>query len=1045
MDDNFPFPQYIEPILKILIDNQQSIYQMLKLADKEHPASVKELSLLINNILSPNIFSIEQFSDEYIIIITRLIIDEVQKLTDKNDVDSFLKEEAVLNCMLSTLYMRQDIIEYFREILHFPLTYIDYIEKDESFIFDIQSLHNILLSKGGEQQDQNEEETQSTRQRKKSFWNFNKNKNTIQDDSLKRTQKRQSSIKLNEIRNPLGKIGVNKEAQSKIHTHISLMFPDIDLNKISTLNERTFITNYIADITINDIDELLNNEEDESMRQYLLSIRKQYETNPGNYSNTPMLTEIYNYQNTVVIFELYRRLFCIVIQLIEEIIIHLEYDFGKLPDILRYICKIIELTLRLKFPDIQEYELIPFLGKFLFEKVMFPILESSIYFGLTDSTILESKTDENIHTLIKIIHKFYSGELFETDEDSSFTLFNKFFITKMDILLHFFHKISTTTQIPHILEKFIYPTQFNFEPSTYIHKIDSNNHEMFCIYSIEQVLKVYDVLNGNIDCIFKDINDILKSRILKCFDKLKEHYNDLQDSVEQSEKAKIRKLRIFNKVHKTELFAKMEQFIEGNIHFNNDDINENDLTFKAKKGFCSCLNDIVPLSPYQTELLLNSEDYENVTLSEALETLSSNVICNYNKFKWDLEQLKPLLDSLPMKYKENNYSLFMKEITSDIHESLKDVKAYFSIIGSFSDDIIYLSNELNRADELFIFLKREIITQTVIHFVNNAKIKIKFNKQLKSKNKNISIKRLKPTEKVFIGIACETIQDFIDEFPDIKQIDEGKNHFQKIADLNVVPVLTSYFQMISEELSNNYDSMKLYTLEHFFANNPKSPYCEFINELDNIVEPKIGNYKLTELNDSYEKCKDTSKESAPTLTNITPIHDIRKITIQKIFEQILNYLMGSLYDKLFPTERSNEDIAFTEQCNALGEQSLIEFEPTAVIDCNDCIVKIVECVYRFEKASSPLEKGYQLDQIIKHIKTKLLHIKKGEITLDDTIPYIWYSIIKAKPLRFVTNLEYISTFRIAKYEYAIASVKTILAQFKNLKKEDKIETADSPV
>ena len=72
-------------------------------------------------------------------------------------------------------------------------------------------------------------------------------------------------------------------------------------------------------------------------------------------------------------------------------------------------------------------------------------------------------------------------------------------------------------------------------------------------------------------------------------------------------------------------------------------------------------------------------------------------------------------------------------------------------------------------------------------------------------------------------------------------------------------------------------------------------------------------------------------------------------------------------------------------------------------------------------------------------------IHRGEITLDDTIPYIWYSIIKAKPLRFVTNLEYISTFKIAKYEYAIASVKTILAQFKNLKKEEKIETADAPV
>jgi hypothetical protein len=233
-----------------------------------------------------------------------------------------------------------------------------------------------------------------------------------------------------------------------------------------------------------------------------------------------------------------------------------------------------------------------------------------------------------------------------------------------------------------------------------------------------------------------------------------------------------------------------------------------------------------------------------------------------------------------------------------------------------------------------------------------------------------------------------------------------------------------YFELIKETLEKIYDHKGLNKFETFFKHEMK----------------QINQTQVCCLDDSFSSETDMNIPMCQQNT-IT----LKERTISVLFQNLIDYLMEQLYTKLFPNGPTEQDINFYNACEVLSLKKITDIDPTATLDCSDSIISAIECIHRFEKAYSPNEKALQLTTMLNIIKNKIQYIKGGAIAPDEYLPYVWYSIIKAKPLRFVTNLEYISRFKIAKYEYAIASVKTILAQFKNLKKEEKIETADTPV
>jgi hypothetical protein len=248
IDTSFQFPQFIEPILKTLITSQQSLYSILTITERSFPTAIPDLSALITNLLTNNIFSIEAFSDDYLIILTRLIIDAVDNLQSKTDVDNFLKDNTALTAMLSSLYMRQDIIDYFKEILHFPLTFIDYIERDELFVFDVTKLERVFEIKKevSTMQKSLDNSHVITNTNKETPWrpsflrraNTNANIGECLNMNNSMIQHNNELSHKKEMELIIGKINLDKKAQEKIFLHICLMFCCRFMRHMATLHAK---------------------------------------------------------------------------------------------------------------------------------------------------------------------------------------------------------------------------------------------------------------------------------------------------------------------------------------------------------------------------------------------------------------------------------------------------------------------------------------------------------------------------------------------------------------------------------------------------------------------------------------------------------------------------------------------------------------------------------------------------------------------------------------------------------------------------------------
>jgi hypothetical protein len=106
---------YIDPVLNYIATHQNSAYQILSIAN-ENQIDIEQISLLIKNLFPNNIYSTSSINIEYLILLTRCLLDEINKIKSRNDFKNFLTEKNATFYLLKQLYIREDIIEYFKQI-----------------------------------------------------------------------------------------------------------------------------------------------------------------------------------------------------------------------------------------------------------------------------------------------------------------------------------------------------------------------------------------------------------------------------------------------------------------------------------------------------------------------------------------------------------------------------------------------------------------------------------------------------------------------------------------------------------------------------------------------------------------------------------------------------------------------------------------------------------------------------------------------------------------------------------------------------------------
>ena len=988
---------YIDPVLNYISTHQNSAYQILSIAN-ENQIDIEQISLLIKNLFPNNIYSTSSINIEYLILLTRCLLDEINKIKSKNDFKNFLTEKNATFYLLKQLYVREDIIEYFKQILHSPLTYIDYTERKNKFVFDFDNLSEKL-----EQIEKRKFEEKELAQHKNKSEKIKKKKSFIQ--SLIRSNSeisRSTQMSLNECEENnvvleyfLESLPINNDQDN--HISIPLTLPQ-------------FMTEYVPDKNESDFDCLISQEKNENIKEYLQTIKNEVLQNKELYSNDSLYGEIFKHVSPEKIFALYARNFSIVIRLIEEIILQLVKNIDQIPTIIRFLCKIIELALKKKFKDIKEYELIPFLGQILFEVIMKPIFFKPHYFGLIGSPSLLEETLYNIEMVYKVMKKFYQCELFNSNEDSSFTFFNTFFMKNISIIMNLFSKILATTRLPNIIEKFIDPEKYNFSPNNYVinyfeyNQADYQN-EKCCLYSKKQIAELLKVVTDNLNIVF-DENEKAFKTVSKAIECLNRNMNDFT----QSNLYEQESMHIFQLKEKLPLYNSMLDFFQNKIH-SKPECSENDKILQAKKDLCACLNNIIDLSQcsaIKTELLNTNK---LLTMLEIIASFASNNLCNSSHLHWEIQSLKENILTFPEKYKNNDYSLFYSEIEKDLHESMKHMNIYFSIIANYRENIRFLRKEFEVSQNLLQSLEKERLTKDVYTFIETKNIRVTVG-IVKQKNSTKLIIKDKSNNKKSKYTIALTIKEFYEAFPDLnKYIDNDNSIFNLIQEVNLRQLMKDYFKLVENAVMSKFDGENAKQFEKV----PTSCNSSTISNVVNLI-------------DSFSL--DETLKGNPKSCNEEPT--------ELYFNQVKNCIMENLYIKIFPYVQSENDIRFYENCLALSDLSISTIVQNSEFNCSEAISKAIQNVHRFEKAYSPNEKGLQLRLLIKNIKDKLQYLKGGLLELDEYLPYIWLSIIKAKPKYFYSNIEYLTFWSFNEFEFECTTINSITNQIESFMKDTEL-------
>jgi len=163
------------------------------------------------------------------------------------------------------------------------------------------------------------------------------------------------------------------------------------------------------------------------------------------------------------VIENYRYNFLYIRETIEELLQLIIDKIITLPYPLRCICKIINILISKKFPHLSKYEVNSFIGKFILDKCIFPILrlENKIFL---EPRVYSKKTKNCLDVIISVLSKANSSSLFDTYLDPEKTIFNQFILEIIPILNKFYEKI-IDIKLPKVIDDLINKTVTKLEDS----------------------------------------------------------------------------------------------------------------------------------------------------------------------------------------------------------------------------------------------------------------------------------------------------------------------------------------------------------------------------------------------------------------------------------------------------------------------------------------------------------------------------------------------------------------------------------------------------
>ena len=706
------------------------------------------------------------------------------------------------------------------------------------------------------------------------------------------------------------------------------------------------------------------------------------------YSNQNLLTNMNKYKISDKLLYIYQNNFMRVINFLDLIFDKTLNNFHLLPYSIKCFCKIISFLISRKFPNISKSEKNIFVSKFFFGKLLIPILRNPGIEAFIDNIIIDENTLNNLKVICDIINKFISGQLYSADNPKTYgyTPFNWYFIEKSGqiytILEH-----ATTVRLPSFLEDFINnKLPDNFEYDYFKQNPDEViNYRSIC-FNIREANAIIELMDKYKSQVFvspdsqiakktlEKLTSKSSKRVINNIINLEDNINNkLKNEPDKNHNKKVSSDKLDNKkkiyyflitsLLTNEDYKKLFEIRQPTKNYTikeiNDLSNEENITknniIKVKNFICSLLYNFDKLvkTNFEPGTIENTEkilEELNIFMQSSYFVIDGSI-----PFDWYINSIFEYLKKIPKELTDNDCEKLYEEIEKEVNDSIAQL------------DFIKLSVILEKID-----------------FAERGKLFYKENQKFLLDIKlNEEVKQIIHNEFIPVRIKFN-LSDGIFKIEQSNFKEKDKDHLEKIASYEKSKKIT--LALTIEQFTKKFPNLLMYQEyidTDIFSVQSKLNFPENLGTYFDIVFDRLE--KKENLKNSYK--------------------------LDKIKENIFDYVMVKLYDKIFPMKPNTQDnkifnqtvkLSWTKPDHFLGNKKQYVF--------GSFINDIKRFFKQLTTEKSPRKKLLNMDEISNDVSFFYSFNGNNEIGLDDEISILSYAMIKIQPSILDSNVKFMKLY-----------------------------------
>ena len=1013
----------IKNLLFLLRNNSDYIIKLISLIGENEKDEANSLVELFCNQFYDNILISTQNQDnvELSILVYKLLEDDIISMNSAA-IDDFLNDNTFIGKFL-TSYVKKDKFKFFFGKLLNPILLA--IENKDEDCLDI-SLANIKSKLWKQKKDKRKSPNTSP---DTSLYNENFDLNLLYKDISPTEVYFKKNVDFDEDKDVINSIIFDKN-EDKIEKDIAKNENNIIQNEEEKKLEDEIIINkrkslaYIKTEYGDDLNQekLINkilNEKDKDMKDFYIHQLEQITTDPDIFTNNGLknvLSEVYPKDN-INILKRYKSNFEFIKSMIDNILQELIDNINTIPYSLKCICKLISKLIYKKFPNLPLFYRNAFIGKFFFDKCIFPILSLDSKNAIINR-IFSSCTKKCVNVIVNVLSNANRAALYMTNSDTEKTIFNYYLIEIIPILNKFYEKL-IDIKLPTIIEQYLEILDMKIEqnidnrifhfkrklnPQT-SNKRQNKKEQKKKKVENKNITNNYNQINENITYDYfkenpeeiiqlqgicfslQDINYILKligknDNIFKNLPK-SNFFNKTVERIrcddykleEEVKKANELNKTIFYVIFKDERNTQLEKIFKPNknnyITFYSDEKDDKDPNVILKRIKFSIKNILKnkELNFSYLNKATSTDKFFSAIYYELKEEGRNTEILDKVPLKWYSQYIYENKNNLELKYRCNDFQLLYDEIFQEENQKLIELKnATSKIITKNNININCAEDILNKINYSYEDIQEEKKCAKIERFIDTEEIRI----CMLTSKEQITIRDVS---------KCDIFNEYHNETEQNKTKNKITCHTHYIKDF------INKFSYTSWEKDNNRPL-------------PSKLVKEEILLKDKRVYKIFKTFK-----DYLDIIKKRIKEPINNKNLFNDITDYNEIV-----EKIEDYILRQIYKYVYPDKMMDIDDIFEKKTKDLGwiTPNMLDIKNISInqlyftqlcfknLDLGKSVNDKLNCIR---------EAHASLNNVIKFSNGNESDAGQDEIT-----PVFQYILIKAKPRRIFSNIYYIKTF-----------------------------------